>query len=142
VIIRFTGTQHGMAPRQRKAVAQLFYHLNPSEIHLGDCVGADSETYDEAIHIGISTIGHPAEGTKKRAFRDYDREHAPKPPLVRNSDIAHDGVDGLIAAPKEFVEVLRSGTWATVRYARKLGRRIWIVRPDGKIIEENVHGKD
>jgi hypothetical protein len=134
----FTGTRQGMAPRQRKAVAQLFYRLNPSEVHPGDCVGADSEAYDEAVFIGATTVGHPADGARKRAFRDYDREYAPQPPLARNSDIALAGVDGLIAAPKEFVEVLRSGTWATVRYARKLGRRIWVVRPDGRIIEENA----
>lgn len=140
MILGFTGTQQGMAPRQRKAVAQLLYRLNPSEVHLGDCIGADSEAYDEAVRIGATTIGHPADGTKKRAFRDYDRERAPKPPLTRNSDIALAGVDGLIAAPSGFVEVLRSGTWATVRYARKLGRRIWVVRPDGKVIEENIHG--
>ena len=28
-------------------------------------------------------------------------------------------------------ERLRSGTWATVRYARKKGRRVIVVRPDG-----------
>ena len=42
--------------------------------------------------------------------------------------------DTLVAAPKEDEEVVRSGTWATVRYARKAGRVVLVVRPDGTIV--------
>ena len=38
--------------------------------------------------------------------------------------------DVLIAAPSG-PEKLRSGTWSTVRYARKLHKNITIVLPDG-----------
>lgn len=51
-------------------------------------------------------------------------ERPAKPYLERNKDIANEGIDGLIAAPSGWVEELRSGTWATVRYARKLKRTI------------------
>lgn len=131
----FTGTQSGMAPRQRKAVRQLLW--NVKELHLGDCVGADAEAYEEALLLGIPTIGHPPTNGRRRAFLDYNEEREPKPYLERNRDIAADGVDGLIAAPDGWVETQRSGTWATVRYARALRRRIWVVRPDGTIAEEN-----
>ena len=129
--IGFTGT-HGMAPRQRKAVRQLLYHVNV--LHLGDCVGADAEAYEEAILLGIATIGHPPSDGKMRAFLDYNEERPARPYLVRNELIVAEGVDGLIAAPKGWVEEQRSGTWATVRAARKSHRHIWIVLPDGKII--------
>jgi hypothetical protein len=55
-----------------------------------------------------------------------------KPYLVRNHEIVDDS-QVLIAAPKEFTEQLRSGTWATIRYARKIGRTVRIVFPDGSI---------
>ena len=47
--------------------------------------------------------------------------------------VVAEGVNGLIAAPGGFVEERRSGTWATIRYARQAGRRIWVVKPDGSV---------
>lgn len=132
----FTGTSLGMKSRQFKAVRQLLYHVDV--LHLGDCIGADAEAYGVATEYGVTRIGHPPSHSKMRAFLDYDEEREPKPYLERNDDIALEGVDGLIAAPSGWVEERRSGTWSTVRRARKLGRRIWIVRPDGSIIEEQA----
>ena len=106
----FTGTSKGMTPRQLKAVRRLLYHCNV--IHLGDCVGADAEAYEEAMLLGIATVGHPPSDGKKRAFLDYNEEWAPQPYLVRNRDIVGSGIDGLIAAPDGWVEEQRSGTWA------------------------------
>lgn len=54
-----------------------------------------------------------------------------KPPLVRNHDIV-DSTELLIACPKEQVEVLRSGTWATIRYARKKEITVWLIDPEGQ----------
>ncbi len=130
----FTGTQKGMASRQLKAVRQLLYRVD--RLHLGDCLGADAQAHDEALSWGILTIGHPPSDGGRRAHCYYDTEREPKPYLERNKDIVTEGIDGLIAAPSGFVEALRSGTWATVRYARKVGRRIWIVLPDGRVKEE------
>ena len=51
--------------------------------------------------------------------------------LLRDWDIA-EACTELLAAPATFAEVSRgSGTWATVRYARKLHRPVTIVFPDG-----------
>lgn len=130
----FTGTQHGMTPRQLKAVRQLLWHIN--QLHLGDCIGADAQAYAEAVALGVSTIAHPPTEKRKRAFLTYDFEREPKPYLDRNKQIALEGVDGLIAAPFGYTEELRSGTWATVRYARNLTRPIKIVLPNGTIVEE------
>lgn len=102
-------------------------------LHLGDCIGADTQAYTEAIRLGVKTIGHPPTNPQKRSFLTYDEERPAKPYLARNLDIATEGEDGVIATPQEFVEVLRSGTWATVRYARKLGRKVYIIRPDGSV---------
>jgi hypothetical protein len=140
VVLGFSGTSKGMAPRQRKAVRQLLWKVET--LHLGDCIGADEEAHDEAVRLGIWTVGHPPDNDRKRAFRGYDEERMPKPYLVRDRDIVAEGVDGLIAAPANFVEPVNKrgfGTWTTIGYARQAGRRIWIVKPDGSVTVEDVH---
>ena len=52
----------------------------------------------------------------------------PRDYLDRNKDIVNN-CDLLIAAPKENTEVLRSGTWSTVRYAKQLGVTVVIIEP-------------
>jgi hypothetical protein len=44
----------------------------------------------------------------------------------------------LVAAPSGTTELRRSGEWATIRYARKLGRAIWLVFPDGTVHVESA----
>jgi len=44
--------------------------------------------------------------------------------------------DPLIAASANAVEHLQSGTWSTVRYARRSGRPISIIRPDGTVVRK------
>lgn len=130
----FTGTQRGMAPRQLKAVRQMLYNVDV--LHLGDCVGADAQAHEEALRFEIKLVGHPPDDPRKRANLEYDETWEPKPYLARNADIVDSGVDGIIAAPRGWTEEVRSGTWTTIRLARKEGRHIWIVRPDGTVREE------
>lgn len=42
----------------------------------------------------------------------------------------------MIATPSSKEEELRSGTWSTVRYARKLRRPVTLIYPDGSVVEE------
>lgn len=50
--------------------------------------------------------------------------------IQRNHDIVDDS-DMLIAFPSTMNEILRSGTWATIRYAKKRGKMVLIIFPDG-----------
>lgn len=59
-----------------------------------------------------------------------DVVHEPRPPLERNRDVV-DASDVLLACPGGMAEEQRSGTWATIRYARKAGKPVVIVWPDG-----------
>ena len=132
--VGFTGTQEGMTSVQRFMVGRLLDTLDPSFIHHGDCVGADAEVHDLAGELGIPVELHPPEDDAKRAFCAGARfENKPLPYLERNHVIVI-ATDTLVAAPKEDAEVVRSGTWATVRYARKAGRVVLVVRPDGTIV--------
>lgn len=136
--IGFTGTRKGMTVQQ----IQLFQRLAETfmgvgvEFHHGCCEGADSEAHVMARSVqGTLIHGHPStlRSFTKREIEEYTVFHQPQPPLVRNRDIVLD-TQVLIAAPKEAEEVQRSGTWATIRYARTRQRGIVIyLWPDGRI---------
>lgn len=130
MIAGFTGTQLGMTYKQGERLLLLLKRLNTAEMHHGDCIGADAEVHVMCLDLGIRTVGHPPIVGDKRAFCSFDFEHPPLPYLERDNEIVQQS-EVLFAAPKEAKEQLRSGTWATIRYARKKGLPIFIVRPDG-----------
>lgn len=140
--VGFTGTQSGLTDRQRHALAAwVRKHAGKFEAgRHGDCVGAD-EAFDRLLEqVGKMTVIHPPDIAAKRAFcaRREGRisavhpvvELAPLPYLERNHAIV-DACHRMLAAPNEMTEQLRSGTWATVRYARKLRRTIRFFWPNG-----------
>jgi len=128
--IGFTGTQRGMSTTQIGYLINLFEPMRGQEVevHHGDCVGADSQFHHAAKVFGFKTIIHPCTIEHKRAYNEGDVILEPKDPLERNHDIV-DQVDFLIATPKERTEVLRSGTWATIRYAQKMKKEVRIIIP-------------
>lgn len=129
--VGFIGTQNGLTAMQLLRISDLID--GASELHHGDCVGADDEVDRMATMLGIPKFIHPPLDEKKRAFcfRGTVAVLPSKPYLERNQDIVDDS-DFLVAAPLG-AEKTRSGTWATIRYARKMGKRICIVMPDGRV---------
>lgn len=116
-----------MTARQKSTLARILDEKAKSydrlEIHHGDCIGADAEFHEICIKRwphALHVVLHPPLNPRKRAFCTYSNqsEVPAKDYLERNREIV-DAVDEMIAGPKELEEQLRSGTWATVRYARK-----------------------
>lgn len=138
--IGFTGTQVGMTEAQEAGVFAQVAILEPTDVTHGDCVGSDDQFDQIARELGLRRHLRPSTLTAKRAHciaGEGDIVHDAKPPLERNRDIV-DEVEALIAAPKETAETVRSGTWSTVRYARKVGKPVYIVWPDGSVTEERT----
>jgi hypothetical protein len=140
--IGFTGTRLGMTEAQQNAVKVLLRQLFPaaSAVHQGCCVGADEQFawLVSELHPYMDIKGWPStidHLVSRKACMCCDEIHQPQPALVRNRCIV-DAVDVLIAAPAEAVEQVRGGTWSTVRYARKQGKHIYLVLPDGGVTEE------
>lgn len=125
----FTGTQVGMSERQKAQLVAVLVRYNISEFHHGDCIGADAEADAIARAHGIPITIHPPIIPSKRAYcgKPGDGLWLPKQYLERNHDIV-DATDFLVAAPRTDEEELRSGTWATVRYARKRGKKVEVFR--------------
>lgn len=136
--VGFTGTQKGMTPQQKKQLEEIIFVLKPSKVRYGDCIGADEEFHDIVDRYrtewkqNVNIIIHPPFDSKKRAFKKGDVLHEPKAYLDRNQDIASE-CQVLIATPKENYEVVRSGTWATIRRAREALKRVIIIWPHGKV---------
>lgn len=137
--VGFTGTQDGMTGDQSVRVLAILSNLGGEEAHHGVCIGADAQFHNLACDLGYTTVGHPGvnhEGLPlKRAQVECDTMHKPAFYLVRNKHIVN-AVNLMIAAPKQREEQTRgSGTWATIRYARKVNKPLVIVWPDGTFTE-------
>lgn len=131
--IGFTGTRDGMTEAQTTALHALLPVADiASEFHHGDCLGADAQAHDIATGHGCRTVSHPPIKDDLRAFKKADEYRERKSYLARNREIVKE-TEFLIAAPKEFVEQDKGGTWYTVRFAREKGRRLCIIRPDGTL---------
>tara|TARA_Y100001951_G_C11190413_1_gene211170 strand:- start:211 stop:681 length:471 start_codon:yes stop_codon:yes gene_type:complete len=138
VNIGFTGTQEGMTPSQKESFGVVWDKIKDTfgevaEFHHGDCVGADEQA-DSMVSLRFKESGvgciviHPPDNDSKRAWCEGEREEKPLPYLDRNTEIVK-ACDILIAAPKEHDEVLRSGTWATIRRGRKYNKFVVILWP-------------
>jgi hypothetical protein len=120
LIVGITGTEKGTSPYQADAVWTLLNFLRPDWLRHGDCVGVDIQVAEMATYLGIGTIAHPACNIPEK-YKAHHKSTIVMPeelPLVRDMDMAK-SVSIMIACPEEQKEILRSGTWATVRYARK-----------------------
>ena len=130
MIVGFTGTREGMTVHQIKTLIRLLRTLDIEEIHHGGCVGADEQFHRIASKLfpGAWTVNHPCDIKKYRAYIVADVCYTSIPALARNKMIV-DQSDILIACPKTKEEELRSGTWSTVRYARKIGKPAEVIEP-------------
>lgn len=137
--IGFTGSRTGLNDFQRKELKKLLgartdLSSGHVDFHHGGCVGADAEAHKLAVLLGCRAFVHPCTIAYQRAYLTHVYKlYGEQEPLARNRDIVKITTE-LIACPSG-KEELRSGTWATIRYARKLGRRITIVYPGDVSIE-------
>ena len=139
----FTGTRTGMSgPQATELLVELtspFTYVAPEEIayleiayfHHGDCVGSDYLAACMADKVGWITVAHPPLNDKYRAH------HASNIILDKDTYLGRDeaivrAAEKMIATPRNYYPVARSGTWATIRYAQKIGKPVLIIFPDGR----------
>lgn len=143
--VGFTGTREGCTAAQRMSFLH-WLQKQPGggvdELHHGCCVGADADAVGIADFMprALAIIGHPPcvkSMVSAKAVEQSTTVLPAKPYLQRNHDIV-DATDVLLACPQG-PEEQRSGTWATIRYARKAGRNVVIFWPNGKVTEENTN---
>jgi hypothetical protein len=140
----FTGTRRGMTMEQINRLIEVVgpgSELDLTEFHHGDCVGADDDAAGivHAYANGAKIVCHPPIEEKHRAYNgNYHERREPKKYFMRNREIVHE-TERLIACPEIADAILpetMGGTAYTVNYARKCGKPILIIKPDGDVIYE------
>ena len=126
--VGFTGTRQGMSQHQKEQFVLEMLKLNPTEFHHGDCIGADAEAHDivREFFPNIRIIIHPPISVKLRAFKKGNEYKDSESYISRNHNIV-DTVEYMFGAPKSNNEELRSGTWATIRYTKKINKTITVL---------------
>lgn len=131
-----TGTRYRLTTQQaiaaRNWIDKLVKIELVTELHHGACVGADEEILIIAKSYNLRTIAHPSNFIYTTTKISSDETLAPKDALERNRDIV-DACNLLLALPQARQEKRLSGTWATIRYAERVGRQIRYIWPDGSI---------
>jgi len=134
--VGLTGTRNGMTGRQRQEVVRWLANHQTEEARHGDCIGADEEFHHIALTDAVRRIViHPPDNDRFRAFCEggiFGPTEVvilpPRPYIIRDHAMV-DAVDVLLATPATRREVLHSGTWATVRYAKKIRRELHVFLP-------------
>lgn len=134
ISIGFTGTRKGMTDSQKKSFTAFMRAFTERfkcvEFHHGDCVGADDDAHMIARTFpNVIIVIHPPTNSSQRAMCKGDKCHNPFPYLQRNKNIV-DASKIVVACPGEIEEQQRSGTWSTIRYARKRAKGTTIIYPE------------
>ena len=100
-------------------------------LHHGDAIGADAFSHQVAVSLGMRIVIHPPLNSQYRAFCNNGSVTIlpTKPYLERNFDLIK-ATEILLVLPIQNQEIQRSGTWHTVRVARRNNRSVVIFFPD------------
>jgi hypothetical protein len=131
--IGFTGNRYGLNDEQKEQIVYLLDKYNNIIVSHGDCIGSDTEFHDICVNYRNININkqiridiYPPNISKLRGFNKGDIIMNEKPYLQRNSDIINNS-SILIACPiDKNKEEIRSGTWSTIRKAKKQKLEIYI----------------
>lgn len=139
MMVAITGTRQGLS-LQQKATLELWLAFHPLNCL---CHGAAYGT-DEYLAVraneGTHVIAFPCNlkgQTSEKAIQASDEVFDAEPPLERNRAMVDYAME-LIAFPRLMEEEQRSGTWATIRYARRRNVPVTIFWPDGTTTKSNL----
>lgn len=130
MILGITGTRQGMSDAQLEAVARFLSSVEVAELHHGDCVGVDAQIHTMLAGSGCRIVIHPGTNDEHRAFCKGHEERPRLTHFARNRNIV-DACDVILGVSVSPHRLYHGGTWYTLDYAYKIGRRMIIVWPDG-----------
>jgi hypothetical protein len=102
--------------------------------------GVDLTTARIGFDWGLHVVAFPSNLLSAPARHHYaqwvHKIHPPAPPLKRNMTMVK-LCEFLIGIPNPAQEIQRSGTWATIRYARHENKPHMLILPDGTLEPHN-----
>jgi hypothetical protein len=147
MIVGFAGTRFMVTEAQFTALLEVIFDLDAqqpiTQFLNGFARGADRIATSLVLQFTRAmVVAYPGDAAQQDAA-DEQAQLAPGrvsihpvlPYLKRNKLIATRCAQ-LIAVPASAIEERRSGTWATVRYARAAGPPRTIILPDGSLLRE------
>lgn len=136
-----TGTRRGMTTDQYN-FAFNFMNSQPGSNNVGHgcCIGVDEQFATISHLVGnFKIVAYPPIVDTFFSHTAFDISHikmARADYMERNLAIVMDS-KVLLAFPEQKQEIVRSGTWSTIRMARRLKHKMIIVFPNGSISKEN-----
>lgn len=151
VAIAVTATRQGLTLQQKHTLEKLLDILPRAEtltqfqVYHGAALGGDQQVAEifhrRRAELGVSRIvAFPSDIPTQVSIRSLmlsDEKKEPAPPLARNATMVRDAWL-VLAFPARATEEVRSGTWATIRNARRWGLYHMIVWPNGACESFNV----
>jgi hypothetical protein len=134
--VGYTGTRQGMSAAQLLRLPIELHRAGATALHHGDCRGGDEQAHVIGRSLGLWIKGHPPKASGLRAFCICDELAIPKPFLIRNQAIVLE--TRLLIATPVGPEILRSGTWSTVRFARRHSLPWVVIAPDGTTYRSEI----
>jgi hypothetical protein len=135
--IGVTGTRNGLSEEQANWIDQFLIYNAVNVLHHGDCVGVDEQVALKFADRKAYIIAHP--GLDVMMYRANckvnDLVLPGKAALNRNRYIVQCS-ELLLAFPNSETDALRSGTWFTIRHAKKVKVPTIIVTPTGKVTSD------
>lgn len=142
MIMGITGTRTMPTASQEHMLAKLIKDTRGlTELHHGCCLGADAMSHHYALRYGVPVVIHPPTNARAMAVLRDERDRLVARTYKQRNQAIVDACDWLVALPKhpEWDErSSASGTWQTIRMARKQGRHITIIYGNGGYTEENL----
>jgi hypothetical protein len=131
----FTGTRAGMTAVQHDWCKRWTRDVHPLVWRHGGAYGSDTQLHAiwKDTKYPSKVFVYPADDKRRRQVlhqKDVFVEQV-MDPLVRN-EIIVDKSTLLLATPHTQHEIIRSGTWHTIRCAIRAGKPVIIVWPNGK----------
>jgi hypothetical protein len=132
----FTGTRSGMSVAQHGWCKRLLTQGKPSVFRHGGAYGADTQVH--AIHrdqrVPGRVIVYPADAKRHALFINQQNVQVNdiREPLTRNLDIVGSSAF-IIGTPHTQHEIIRSGTWHTIRAALRAEKPTLVLWPNGQM---------
>lgn len=137
-----TGSETGGTAAQQHALRVLIRGLKPQKLIQGCCVGIDTlacliTIQERCASWGSQIEGWPANDVSPAKRSDWAigvcTQVCEWLPALDRDDRMAERADLVAAVPDTDDEALRSGTWATVRRARRRGKLTFVIRQDGTV---------
>lgn len=140
MVIGVTGSRKGMNDYQINMFGYIVQGLEVDVFRHGVCTGTDETSSIIMRNLRPDTyiIGHPPLlDTHLSNSAVFDALEDKYEYLERNKHIV-DNSNLLVGIPDTDKEKLRSGTWSTIRYAKKKGVKVIILYPERVEVIDNI----